>query len=289
MAKSNNQSSKPKSWRDELSVHPAAELFPLMSPDEQRALGEDIMKNGLTSAIALWRADPKAQLQLLDGRNRADGIELVTGKPVEIGAPGLMAGDSLACDKVIVLDQSVDPFAYVISANLHRRHLTAEQRRDVIAELLKAVPEKSNRQIAEMVKASHVTVGSVRADLERRGQIGHVETHTDTRGRVQPATKPKPPRHQVRAAARSEEQKRRQAPAGNGVDPEASANRRKTEAAQAEEPSTESPSLLQEIAELIKARGPLIERFILYSRRFRFLRQGGFGSARYSRRVARLC
>jgi len=97
-------------WRSILPIHPAAELFPLMPPDELRALGEDIMKNGLTSPITLWRADPKVRAQMLDGRNRVDAIELITGKPVEIGAPSLMAGNFLATDKVIVLDgRSVDP------------------------------------------------------------------------------------------------------------------------------------------------------------------------------------
>ena len=37
-------STKPAaSWRDTLSVHPACELFPLMSSDELRVLGEDIL------------------------------------------------------------------------------------------------------------------------------------------------------------------------------------------------------------------------------------------------------
>jgi hypothetical protein len=50
-----------KSWRDLWSIHPAADLFPRMTPDELRALGEDIIKNGLTSPIALWRSDPKGE------------------------------------------------------------------------------------------------------------------------------------------------------------------------------------------------------------------------------------
>jgi hypothetical protein len=43
-------------WRSILPIHPAAELFPPMSADELKALGEDIIKNGLTSPIVLWRA-----------------------------------------------------------------------------------------------------------------------------------------------------------------------------------------------------------------------------------------
>src|SRR5262249_36802797 len=68
-----------KSWRDVLQIHPAAELFPLMTPDELRVLGEDIKKNGLTSPIVLWRSHPQAPAQLLDGRNRLDAIEIATG------------------------------------------------------------------------------------------------------------------------------------------------------------------------------------------------------------------
>ncbi len=44
----------PKSWRDVLPVHPAADLFPLMSHDELLELGKDIKKNGLESPIVLW-------------------------------------------------------------------------------------------------------------------------------------------------------------------------------------------------------------------------------------------
>jgi hypothetical protein len=40
-------SKKPSSWRDVLKVHPAADLFPLMLPDESKALGDDIKNQGL--------------------------------------------------------------------------------------------------------------------------------------------------------------------------------------------------------------------------------------------------
>ena len=50
------------SWRDVLPIHPAANLFPDMTSDELRTLGEDIVKNGLTSAIVLWQPDPKSPM-----------------------------------------------------------------------------------------------------------------------------------------------------------------------------------------------------------------------------------
>ena len=149
-----------------------------MTPDELRVLGEDILKNGLTSPIVLWRSvDDKSPVMLLDGRNRLDAIESIPG------------GETVEVRNVVVLDHTTDPYAYVISANIHRRHLTAEDKRDIIAKLLKAQPEKSDRQIAGTVKTDHKTVGTVRAELEGRGEIPHVEARTDTKGRKQPAIK----------------------------------------------------------------------------------------------------
>jgi hypothetical protein len=196
-----------QSWRDTLPIHPAAELFPRMSEAELAALGKDIRKHGLTSSIAVW-SDGKPPKQLLDGRSRLDAIEIEIG-PAIVGPPSVMAGkDFLAVNKVIVLDRSVDPYAFVISANIHRRHLTAEQKRDLIAKLIKATPEKSDRQIAETLKASPTTVGTVRAEMEATGDVSKLDTRTDSRGRKQPArkttTKPPPVSEEVlqqRAAA----------------------------------------------------------------------------------------
>jgi len=61
----------------------------------------------------------------------------------------------------------------------------------VIAKILKAKPEQSNRQIAKQVKVDHKTVGAIRAEGEGRGEIPHVEARTDTKGRKQPSAKPK--------------------------------------------------------------------------------------------------
>ena len=83
------------------------------------------------------------------------------------------------------------PTSTSFSANIHRRHLTSEQKDDVTAKLLKAKPEKSNRAIAKLVKRDGKTVAKVRRELERREEIPHVETRTDAKGRKQPARKPR--------------------------------------------------------------------------------------------------
>lgn len=71
---------KQPSWRAVIPVHPAADLFPMMAPDEKKALGEDIKKNGITVPVTLWKAG-NGRLMLLDGRNRLDAME-AAGLPV---------------------------------------------------------------------------------------------------------------------------------------------------------------------------------------------------------------
>jgi hypothetical protein len=185
------------SWRDVLPIHPAADLFDPLPPDELRVLGEDILKNGLTCPVALWLASPEAQAQLLDGRNRLDAIEAVTGQPVQIvsepiipgGSPYwlIKAGDRRWGSVIELRAPTTDPYTYVTSANVHRRHLTAEQKRGVITALIKADPTKSDRSIADTVQVDHKTVGAVRAEQEACGEIPHTEKRTDTTGRQQRA------------------------------------------------------------------------------------------------------
>ena len=176
-------------WRDILPVHPAADLFPLMSESELRELGEDIETNGLQSPIIIHDG------RLLDGRNRLDAMALM-GLSFEIEKykqKYKLLGFQVPFTGGIrhLTDADPDPYAYVVSANLHRRHLTAEQKRDLIEKLLKAKPEASDRTIAKQTKVDHKTVGKARAELEGRGDIPHVENRTDSKGRQQPATKPK--------------------------------------------------------------------------------------------------
>ena len=130
------------SWRDTIKIHPACELIPPASDAELDALGEDILANGLSVPIAIT-----SDGQLLDGRSRLDALEKKGVKvSIDIGGSSI-AFEGHGIDKqafervhgtIGVMIVKTDPVTYVISANLHRRHLTAEQKRDLIAKLLKA-------------------------------------------------------------------------------------------------------------------------------------------------------
>jgi hypothetical protein len=170
--------SKPQSsWRDHLKVHPAAELFPLMSESELRELGKDIKKHGLKSQIVLWK-DNRSITYLLDGRNRLDAA----GKNV-VGADGFLT--------VPWRYHEGDPYDLVVSFNMNRRHLTEEQRREVIAKIIKAKPEASDRAIAKTVKRDHKVVARVRKKMERTGAVAPVERRlgADGKQRKKPAKK----------------------------------------------------------------------------------------------------
>src|SRR5262245_35945007 len=173
----------PTTWREGIKVHPAADLFPMMPDAELDELAADIEKHGLRQAID-FQGD-----QLLDGRNRLAAIYRIKDETRRNNLLGFVASTKRVM-------QVPDPIAYVISANVRRRHLTREQKHDLIEKLLKAVPEKSDRQIAAIVKASPSTVGTVRTELEKAGDVSKLDTRTDSVGRQQPALKPrrKPPR-----------------------------------------------------------------------------------------------
>jgi hypothetical protein len=168
----------PKRWRDLLPVHPAAELFPLMSEDELRELADDIKKNNgcLREKVSLWD-DPDRGTCLIDGRNRLDALQLLG----EVEKP-----DQISGVYEWVSPRNFDPYAYVISKNIQRRHLTPEQRRDLIAKVLKARPEVSNRRIAAELKVDHKKVAAVRRVGEATGEISPVEKTTGKDGRTRP-------------------------------------------------------------------------------------------------------
>jgi hypothetical protein len=181
---------QPNSWRDQIKVHPAADLFPMMTPDELKVLGEDIKNNGIRIEVTFTKSGAGPSF-LVDGRNRLDAAELV-GLPVLLVQYSSWPENLFVTvgDNTRMAAFTDDPWGYVLSANVHRRHLTLEQKRDLITKVLMAQPEKSNRTIAKQTKTDHKTVGAVRERLEAGGEIPHHDVREDARGTEQPAHKP---------------------------------------------------------------------------------------------------
>ena len=94
----------------EYDYHPLASRFPLIEGTEFQDLVADVRANGLFEEIVLHEG------KVLDGRNRYRAC-------IEAGVE----------PRFLQFDASWgDPWAFVLSRNAHRRHLTPEQRRQVV-------------------------------------------------------------------------------------------------------------------------------------------------------------
>jgi phage N-6-adenine-methyltransferase len=122
----------------QLEAHPAANLFPLLQGEELAALVADVKAHGLRVPIVLHEG------KVLDGRNRHAACRLAGVEP----RFEEWAGE--------------DPAAYVISANIHRRHLTESQRAMLLAEVRRACPNWDIRKAAAKSNTSKASIG--RAD-----------------------------------------------------------------------------------------------------------------------------
>jgi hypothetical protein len=67
----------------------------------------------------------------------------------------------------------------------------AEERREMVADALRADPAASDLGIARRLGVERRIVAAVRTDLKRRGVIDLTETSIDSLGRPQPARKPR--------------------------------------------------------------------------------------------------
>ena len=131
----------------ELKIHPAAELFPPMTEAEFLGLKQDIREHGQREAIVVWKGD------LIDGRHRLRACRELDIEP-----------------EIAELMDETDPWQYVVSHNLHRRHLTTAQRSMVADKLasLKRGEKKADTGIpvsppsqAEAAAMVNVSVDSV--------------------------------------------------------------------------------------------------------------------------------
>ena len=138
----------------ETVFHPAADLFPMMSDEELDALGEDMLEHGQREDIVLYKG------KILDGRNRYVACQLNGIEP--------------RCREEL----PADPYAFVASANLHRRHLDASQRAMIAAKLAtlgdgerKAASPKGEAVRTQQEAATMLDVGKRSVERARIVQV----------------------------------------------------------------------------------------------------------------------
>lgn len=129
--------------------HEYANLFPMLNGEPFDALVEDIRQNGVCEPIVMLDG------AILDGRNR------------------YMAARQLGIEYPVKQYQGDNPLAFVISHNLHRRHLS-ESQRAMVAGKLANMPNGGNREqqhsanlhsasaVAELLNVSERSVKTAR-------------------------------------------------------------------------------------------------------------------------------
>jgi hypothetical protein len=124
--------------------HPAAEMFPLMSGVELAELAEDIKAHGLVDPIVLLGG------LILDGRNRLAACGIAGVEP-----------------RFTTIEDVESPTLYVISKNLHRRHLTTSQRAAIAAEIMPMLRAEAKERQAEGGRHGGAIAGQGRPKSDR--------------------------------------------------------------------------------------------------------------------------
>ena len=121
-------------------VHRAATLFPMMSGREFEDLVEDVKRHGLREPVVV------SGDELIDGRNRVRAC----------AAAGVLPD-------VRELEPGIDPVSWVMSVNVHRRHLDASQRALLASRLCEVSGETTLSQAGELMGVSRASVARAAA------------------------------------------------------------------------------------------------------------------------------
>lgn len=127
--------------------HSLANIFPMMSETEMLSLQSDIKKNGLNEPV--WLFEDK----IIDGRNRYLACLAVGVEPKFREYEG----------------KEIDLVSFVISLNLHRRHLNTGQKACLAVDVLPMLEEQAKEIKKQKISAS------------RKGEIAILKTNKKSR------------------------------------------------------------------------------------------------------------
>lgn len=158
--------------------HPLSKAFPRMPTSEFNGLINDIRQHGQREPITIFEG------MILDGWHRYRAMQFLDAKP-----------------HTCQLAKNADPVAFVLSRNLHRRHLNASQRAVAVVDCSKWKPvgrppkesatesPLSNGQMAKMADVSESTIKDAKAVVVAGKQE---EVHNGSASAKSIARPPKP-------------------------------------------------------------------------------------------------
>ena len=159
---------KQKDWKTKKGLgNMDYQVMPSLNADEYKELKEDIAQRGVMVPIEFDEHG-----NILDGHHR---LQICNELGIKDYPKVIRAGMT-----------EEEKRTHARKLNMARRHLTQEQRRELICQQLRETPEKSDRQIAAGLGVSHVTVAARRNELERTGQIDQLKTNIGADGKERP-------------------------------------------------------------------------------------------------------
>ena len=156
-----------KEWIGEYPVHLVASLFPMIDDESLNALAEDIKKNGQREPIIVAYLD-EAMIDepvVIDGRNRHAACRLAG---VEPEFKFVMSLNDRELSPQVIAD-------WIISHNLHRRHLTTSQKAMVGQGYLAYLKEEAKKRQIEAVKRGNVSRHSDSPVSPKSDELGSVQ------------------------------------------------------------------------------------------------------------------
>lgn len=152
-----------------MKIHPAAEIFPMLSGEELDSLAEDIKAHGLRHELVTYEGE------LLDGRNRWAACKAAGVDPSFVE----YKGDS--------------PVSFVVSANIKRRQLDPSQRACVAVELEPMFAVEAKKRMLKGVKDPVVSLpqGKHSKARDQAADVAGVSGAMVTRAKAIKAADPK--------------------------------------------------------------------------------------------------
>lgn len=120
-----------------MKFHKLSEIFPLIPDDELKAMAADIKSNGQREPIITYEG------QILDGRNRWRACQIA------------------GVDPKLREYSGETPISFVISLNLHRRHLDTGQRACVAVEIEPLLAKEAAKRVGGRPKAAEKPVAKL--------------------------------------------------------------------------------------------------------------------------------
>ena len=136
------------------TVHPAADLFPLVEGQEFDRLVQSIREHGVQTPV-MFGVDENKKPVLLDGRNRLRAVEHLKSQGITVPVPARCFDYSL---------DGITPVEWIEAQNIDRRHLTGDARAMLAAQL----HEMIEADAAKAKKASQFNADTAKAAATNR-------------------------------------------------------------------------------------------------------------------------